>query len=110
MVSWFGVKYDAAIYDQTPQVPAPENETCRYCDEAILAHEDGFIDSGNSPFHRACFIRLAVGSVSHQTRMCSCYVGSSGFQHEPEYMTRREAAEEAESYARGLMKEQRKPQ
>lgn len=70
---WFGRKFPAPIYDECPQVAAPRGTDCRYCEEPIGSGDDGFIDSGNSAFHRCCFLRMIFGSIAHQEGMCGCY-------------------------------------
>lgn len=42
--------------------------------------------------HLECVLRMAVGSVGHQRRECSCFGGT---KDDPEGMTRREAARAA---------------
>ena len=47
--------------------------------------------------HRACLMRLIVGSVAHQQQRCSCHGGD---EEDPPGLTRRQAAEAAYAYFR----------
>lgn len=97
MVSWFGKRHNAPIYEDTPQVTTPVGKKCLNCDEPILQGEDGFVECSNNAFHRACFLRRIIGSLAHQMGVCSCYKGGSEL-HDPPGLTKREAAEAALAY------------
>jgi hypothetical protein len=99
-VTYFGKAHDAPIYRHTFQLPAPVGQPCMYCGEAILEGTDGFRDSVNNPFHRECFLRLLLGSVAHQMRACSCFLGEQAVDC-PERISRRHDARLAMAYALG---------
>jgi hypothetical protein len=102
-LTWFGKQYDAPIYYDCKQVPAPVGRACTYCEEDILLDEDGFVDGEGSPFHRECWLRLLVGSVAHQRGLCGCYQHESvAMSEESEgFLSRREAAKLAVAYYEG---------
>ena len=66
---------------------------CEYCDEPIQPGE-GENDVGGRAFHAECFFRMVMGCVAHIEKRCSCFVPGSN-DHDPEGMTRREAARAA---------------
>lgn len=92
-IRWFGKRYGAPAYSDTPQVATPVGAECGHCSEQIDATDDGWIDSGGTVFHRECFIRL-TGSAAHHRRECSCFVPGSTCS-DPPGMTKREAARAA---------------
>lgn len=109
MNKWFGSWYPAPAYIDTPDVETPVGAPCHYCSEAIVAGDDGWIDSGGAVFHRACFMRNFIGSVAHIQRRCSCYVPGAD-EGDPPGMTLRQGAEAAldahqRSKLRNLMKQ-----
>ena len=71
---------------------------CSYCDEPI-AEGDPFelVNDGAVWLHRECMIRLALGSLGHRLRLCSCYGGTEG---DPPGLTRRQAAKASASAQR----------
>jgi hypothetical protein len=99
-VRWFGRKYDAPIYDSCPRVDAPLGRECLHCNEEIALGDDGFYDAGDSVFHRACFLRMIVGSVFHQQMKCSCF-GGSDQDRLTAGLTVRQEAEEALAHHEG---------
>lgn len=109
MNKWFGAWHPAPAYLDTPEVETPVGAPCGYCEETILAGDDGFIDAGGKPFHRACFLRMVIGSVAHVQHRCSCFV-QGAHEGDPPGMTLREGAEAAleafkRSNLRAVMKE-----
>lgn len=92
-IRWFGRKYNAPAYRDSPQVPAPAGELCTNCLESILEGDDGWLDAAGNPFHRACWYREVIGSLAHVQRRCSCYRPGST-ESDPLGLTAREAAEE----------------
>jgi hypothetical protein len=99
-INYFGKAHEAPIYRHTFQIPTPVGRACAYCFEPILETDDGFSDSAKTPFHRECFLRLLSGSVAHQMRLCSCYLGENADQC-VEGASRRHAARLAMAYALG---------
>ena len=103
-VTWFGKQYDASIYRDTSQAPTPVGIACMYCEEPILIGEDGFFDSGSNAFHRECWLRMLIGSIAHQRQLCPCYLPESeAQQHEPQGLSRRQAAKLAVDYYEGII-------
>jgi len=100
LIRWFGKKYEAPIYDGS-QAETPVGQECMHCKERIETKDDGFYDSGNAVFHRACFHRVIIGSVLHQQRKCSCFGGSVEEDSATKGMTVRQEAEAAMAYAEG---------
>lgn len=71
---------------------APAGQTCIYCEEPIDEGAVAF-QYANGPWsHRACSIRMLIGSVGHQLGRCYCYGGT---EEDPPGLTRRQAAEQA---------------
>ena len=83
------------------RVDPPVDAMCLICGEDIAAEDDGIYDGGGSPFHRACFLRLTIGSLAHQLKLCTCFIGGSKVAHEPAWMSKRQAAEEAVKFFEG---------
>lgn len=77
------------------QVPAPLGQPCLLCGEAIEAGDTGTINLSGQVTHYECGMRMAVGSIGHQKRCCSCYGGS---EEDPPGMTFRQAAVAAVIY------------
>lgn len=108
-MTYFGWKYRGVVYDLAEPIPVPVGALCLHCEELIGEGEDGFRDAGMNVFHRACFIRMIVGSVAHQKGTCGCdpvsrkwceeddEVGSPSGSEEP--ISKREAARRALAYA-----------
>lgn len=65
--------------------------TCIHCTEEIMTTDRTHKYSGGPLVHRECFLRQIFGSVSHQAKMCSCFVPGSSCG-DPEGMSKREAA------------------
>lgn len=91
---YFGRKYDAPVYKELPRTATPVGEKCMHCEEPFKRGDDGFSEASGY-VHRACRIRLVLGSVGHQMGRCSCYVKDGTSFEDPPGMTRREAAEAA---------------
>lgn len=100
-MTWFGKDYGSVMQRECPQVDAPVGALCLRCEEAITAGDDGIVDVTGCPFHRACFIRMTVGSLAHQVRLCDCFIPGSVVPHEAPWMTKRQAAEEAVKFYEG---------
>jgi hypothetical protein len=96
-ITYFGKAHDAPIYKHTFHVPTPVGQSCMHCGEGILEGEDGFQTDEKSPFHRECFLRLLSGSVAHQMRACSCFLGDQAVDCE-EGLSRRHSARLAMAY------------
>jgi len=64
---------------------------CGHCQEAITAHDTRAPFDAHLPLHYECGIRMALGSLAHVERRCSCYVDGSE-AGDPEGVTRRQAA------------------
>jgi hypothetical protein len=97
-LKFFGPRYLSAAYIDAERVDAPIGESCRHCDEPIVAGDDGWVlPPGKQPFHRACFLRGIIGSVAHQQGRCSCFVSGSTRGDDPA-LTLRQAAEAAADY------------
>ena len=69
------------------------NPICIHCHEDILPQERAPIHGG--PLHRECAIRIIVGSIGHQCKLCHCYGGEV---EDPPGFTLREAARLAMDY------------
>lgn len=99
---WFGAKPFSRTCEKDKQVPTPVGEKCFRCEEPIEANDFGYVtpyldfDKGTRlvPYHYACFLRGAIGSLAHVRGECSCYVPGSS-EHDPPGMTVRQAAEAA---------------
>jgi len=76
---------------------------CNYCDEPV---EEGERHPAfrSEPMHRACGLRLIVGSVAHLQGRCSCYVEGSEANDDPK-LTKRQAAEEVARFLQRREKE-----
>jgi hypothetical protein len=81
------------------RVEVPVGQKCVYCEEVIELADPGFMIPqlglntwSYSPWHRECFLRTVVGSVSHQRRQCRCYGGEG---EDDLNLTRRAAAKAA---------------
>jgi hypothetical protein len=96
-MKYFGRPYNAAIYEGIQSTLVPIDQSCVYCSERFLEGDDGFIDAGNSPLHRECFLRMIVGSVAHQMHACNCALGEDAVDSE-EGVSRREGAKLAVAY------------
>ena len=97
IVTYFGKDYGAPIYRESYQIPTPVGTPCMYCEEPILEGEDGFRDGGGAFFHRECLLRGIIGSVSHQSKTCSCYTRDR-LGCEEDGISRREGARRAVAY------------
>jgi hypothetical protein len=93
---WFGTRYPAPLYDDSPQTETPVGRECEYCDELIAVGDDGVILVGGTILHRECNFRMIIGSVAHQEKRCSCFGGNAAHD---DGMTRREGARAALEYA-----------
>lgn len=62
---------------------------CDYCKEEIAPGERADVRPAN--LHRECLIRGTVGSLSHQMRLCSCYIMGSE-EGDPPGLTPRQGA------------------
>jgi len=94
VIRWFGKCYPSPIYGISNQAQTPDGQDCLYCTEEIALGDDGFIDGGGSIFHRACFLRMIIGSVLHQEQKCGCFGGEEQ-DHVALGMTLRQEAEAA---------------
>lgn len=92
-MKWFGI---AVTEPEEEQISTPVGVPCGFCLEPIDARDRGCAvpnaEGGETPYHFECHIRLAIGSIAHQKRRCSCYGGT---EHDPPGMTLRQAAKEA---------------
>ncbi|HEY7195472.1 MAG TPA: hypothetical protein VH439_17145 [Gemmatimonadales bacterium] len=96
---WFGKSYRAPVYHSIERTATPVGEDCSWCFERITEGDDGFELPFASPlsdakaiyYHRQCFLRTVLGSVSHIERLCSCFVSGSECS-DPPGMSKREAA------------------
>ena len=90
---WFGTEPWGQICKSIPRVDTPVGEDCLYCWEPIQEGDSGEMipvyEVGLRPIHRECLLRLALGSVGHQQRRCSCYGGE---EEDPPGLTKRQAA------------------
>lgn len=85
------------------QIETPVGVPCMHCDEPIEEGDTGTIQTlvhseiGEvlRPIHYECRLRLAIGSLGHQRKLCSCYGGD---KEDPEGLTRRQAAIVATHY------------
>jgi hypothetical protein len=82
---------------------------CIWCDEPIEQHRPAgdvvetavVTREGENTvarvayLHAECNIRQLVGSVGHQRKQCSCYLGERAQMDDPPGVTRREAARAA---------------
>jgi hypothetical protein len=96
---WFGKRDNAPIYDDCPQVSTPIGTVCDHCVEEIQMGESGFIVSGRL-FHQECWLRLIIGSVGHQMKLCTCFKGPEAALEDPENLSIREAAKLAVEYSK----------
>lgn len=64
---------------------------CQYCDEEIEPGDER-ADILNADLHHACGARLAIGSVAHIARRCSCYVPGAE-DGDPPGVSKRQGAE-----------------
>ena len=92
MIRWFGVLPFARLCEDCPQVDIPVGETCGWCEERININDNGmyYANPDSPPHHHECFIRMIVGSVSHQHGTCSCHQPSE--QHQEPALSRRDEA------------------
>jgi hypothetical protein len=107
-MNYFGAPWSPNIRDNYEQAPTPVDAPCSWCEEVIVAGDQGFVipcgqvllDEDKDgvfdklaptfrPIHLDCFLREIYGSVGHQTKQCSCHGGT---QEDPDGMTKREAA------------------
>jgi len=95
MMTWFGKRYPAPAYADSPQAETPVGAKCTYCDEVVRIGDDGWILGDGSVLHRECNLRAVIGSVAHLQKRCSCYGGTGN--HE-DGMTRRQGALAAMEY------------
>jgi hypothetical protein len=94
LVKWFGPEPFANACLEGTRVPIPLAQ-CDFCDEPFLDTDVGFEMEGplgaySTPIHQECMLRLVVGSVAHQMKMCSCY-GGPGSDHVQGQSKREEA-------------------
>lgn len=74
------------------QVPTPVGELCTFCNEAIADGDTGTRTPTNiGVVHYECTLRMAIGSVAHLERRCSCFIPGSE-EGDPPGMTLREGA------------------
>lgn len=71
------------------QIATPIGDRCLICQEVISEGDSGTINVAGQTSHYECEMRLVVGSVGHQNKLCHCFGGD---QEDPEGMTIREAA------------------
>ena len=97
---YFGKMYTAPVYFDAEQVPVPLGEPCVFCNEPCVEGDDGFLDILNHALHRECQLRAAVGSITHQLRLCSCYLKEGALDEamEEQGITKREAARRAMNF------------
>lgn len=100
-MKYFGHHYRAPAYDECERVEVPVGKPCAHCEEPIEVGDDGWVvpalNAREIPFHRACQLRMILGSVAHQQRRCSCFVSGSQCGDDSG-LTRRQAAEAALEY------------
>jgi hypothetical protein len=91
---WFPVEME--------RTETPVGVLCLYCQEPIAEGDQGVLmpylgNDGVSEVaeHRACLVRMTIGSVGHLKRTCSCYGGT---EEDPPELTRRQGAEAALLY------------
>lgn len=81
---WFGESWGASVCTPERQVDNPAihdtESTCAWCTEGMDVVDTGFVlpiyDSNESAvYHRNCYLRSVIGSVSHQRGQCSCFGG-----------------------------------
>lgn len=70
-------------------IDPPVGLHCIYCDEVIKSKDTGKIINTFQAIHGECIIRMVVGSVEHQKRICPCY---GGCETEREGLTKRQSA------------------
>ena len=98
MMEWFGTDWGAECCEDETHAATPVGEPCAWCDEPIVAGDDGFIHPSVGvqglclrPWHRACELRMVTGGAYHQLQRCRCFGGSQ--DPDPPGLTRREAAQ-----------------
>lgn len=94
---WFGKSWGAPVCEPATHAPTPVGEPCLWCDEPIVADDDGVLivhlaDNGPSlrPQHIECFERSITGGVNHLMKQCECCGGT--LPPDPPNLTRRQAA------------------
>jgi hypothetical protein len=105
MKSWFGTPYGASYEMDTPHVAVPVGQPCAWCEEPFVAGdagmfiptiregEDGELVGTDLPYHYECHLRGFLGSANHMRGRCSCFGGTE--DHDPPYLTKRQAAQES---------------
>lgn len=100
MTAWFGEPWGAPVCHSSPRVPVPVGEDCHWCEERIVDGDSGFgmptfgwAGATTTYMHKECFMRMIVGSVGHQLKVCGCFGGTDDC--EPSNMSKREAAQAA---------------
>jgi hypothetical protein len=74
--------------------------TCKHCDEEIDRDELVAVPSRRGivlvsvphGFHLECWMRLTIGSVGHQLKVCSCFRGDGEVYDDPPGLSVRDAA------------------
>lgn len=98
LAEYFGEHWGARFLEGLRQGETPVGEACSYCHETIQEGDRGLwrphiraIGQPPSiePMHAECDFRLAMGSVGHLMKQCSCYGGT---EEDPPAMSDREAA------------------
>jgi len=62
------------------QIPTPVDMTCIHCDEPIAEGDTGTLQLEGA-MHYECRLRLVVGSVEHQLKLCTCFGGTQDHNH-----------------------------
>lgn len=101
-LQWFGVRWNAPIMEEAPEIPVPVGYRCLYCEEVITTDESGVtmpsIEAAGTtrrPIHIECFLRSTLGSVAHQEQRCTCFGGTAEDSDDRSY---REQARELMSW------------
>jgi hypothetical protein len=90
---WFGRSWGAPMCRDLEHVMTPVGQVCQWCEEPIEADDSGWGATRRGAWmHVECFMRMMLGSVGHQLRVCMCHGGP---YEDPPEMTRRDAARAA---------------
>lgn len=99
-VTYFGKAHTGAVYYLAEPIETPVGSICLYCEELIVADDDGFRDAGFNIFHRECFTRMIIGSVAHMKGTCGCWDSKTATCDDAEEaIGKREGARRALKYA-----------
>lgn len=97
-MKWFGPAPFAPICGDIEQVPAPAGLPCAWCEEPIVATDNGYVmplvglDSVvDKPWHADCQMRQVVGGFNHIRGTCTCCGGAD--PPDPPNLSTRAAAE-----------------